>query len=237
MSADDFWPGDPARRLRWEQLMAWLAPRPGERILDVGCGAGAAIAFVAGQVGPRGQAIGLERFPDSLARLGARDLSAGPVLQGVAGDGQNLPFADNSFDALLCVNVLEALTDRPRALADMRRVLKPGGRILLAHDDYESQAYAGADRALTRRAVLAYASATFQSYPTSDGQMGRQLWGFFARAGFVETEARVLPLVNTAYREPLQGWVLSQFDAGFVAAVSDLTQAELERWHIPDRAA
>ena len=39
MSADDFWPGDPARRARWEQLMAWLAPRPGERILDVGCGA------------------------------------------------------------------------------------------------------------------------------------------------------------------------------------------------------
>ena len=83
---------------------------------------------------------------------------------------------------------------------------------------------------MTRRVVLAYASATFQSYPTSDGQIGRQLWGLFSRAGFVEIEARVLPLVNTAYREPLQGWVHSQFDAGFVAAVSDLTQAELDGW-------
>ncbi|HVC32331.1 MAG TPA: hypothetical protein VNL16_02355, partial [Chloroflexota bacterium] len=114
---------------------------------------------------------------------------------------------------------------------EMNRVLKPGGRILVAHDDYESQAYAGADRELNRRAVLAYASATFQSYPTSDGQMGRHLWGLFARAGFVDAEVRVLPLINTEYREPLQGWVLSQFAAPFVAAVSDLTQAEIDCWH------
>jgi hypothetical protein len=113
----------------------------------------------------------------------------------------------------------------------MLRVLKPGGRILLAHDDYESQAYAGADLDLTRRVVYAYANSKIGSYATSDGQMGRHLWSLFSMAGFVDAEVRILPLINTAYREPLQGWLLAQFSADFVADVSDLTQAEIDRWH------
>jgi len=212
--------------------MAWLDPRPGEAILDVGCGGGDAVAFVATRVGPGGRAVGLERFPESFAPLRAKHPIDGPAAPiGVCGDGQALPFADDSFDAVLCVDVLEAMPDRPRALAEMRRVLKPGGQILLAHDDYESQAYAGAGRALTRRVVLAYANSKFQSYPTSDGQMGRHLWGLFSKAGFVDARVRVLPLVNAEYREPLLGWTLAQFDANFVATVSDLTQADIDRWH------
>jgi len=212
--------------------MAWLDPRPGEYVLDVGCGGGAAIAFIAGRVGPSGRAIGLERFPESLAKLRASYPLAGPAApSGVCGDGQALPLADESFDAVLCVNVLEAIPDRPQALAEMLRVLKPGGRILLAHDDYESQAYAGADRDLTRRAVCAYANSTLKSYATSDGQMGRHLWGLFSQAGFVDAEVRALPLINTEYREPLFGWIHAQFSADLLAAVGDLTQAEIDRWH------
>lgn len=225
------WPDDPARQLRWRQLMAWLDPQPGETVLDVGCGRGAAISYIASQVGPGGRAVGMDRLPGYLAGPrppGAPVGSADPL--GVCGDGQALPFVDESFDAILCVNVLEAMLDRPRAIAEMRRVLRPGGRILLAHDDYESQVYAGADRDLTRRAVLAYANAKFQSYATSDGQMGRYLWGLFSRAGFADAEVRVLPLVNLEYREPLVGWSNAQFGASFVATVSDLTQPEIDRW-------
>ncbi len=232
MDPETLWPADPALRAQWEQLLTWLDPRPGEAVLDVGCGSGAAVAFVAGQVGPSGRAIGLDRFPERLATAFARYPMVGLAAPGaVGGEAQALPFADASFDAVLCVNVLEAILDRPRALAEMRRVLRPGGRIVLAHGDYESQVYAGADRELTRRAVRAYADSTFASYPTADGQMGRHLWGLFSCAGFGDGEVRVLPLVNTEYREPLLGWRLAQFDAPFVAAVSDLTQAEIDRWH------
>jgi hypothetical protein len=119
----------------------------------------------------------------------------------------------------------------------MRRVLKPGGRILVAHDDYESMVFAGADRDVTRRVVLAYSRAKFKSYLASDGQMGRHLWGLFAKVGLVDAELRVVPLVNTEYREPLHGWTISRFSADFVADVSDLTQAEIDSWHAELAAA
>ena len=67
--------------------------------------------------------------------------------------------------------------------------------------------------------------------------MGRHLWGLFSRAGFADPEVRVLPLINTRYHEPLVGWTHAQFGADFVAAASDLTQAEIDRWHAELRAA
>jgi hypothetical protein len=121
----------------------------------------------------------------------------------------------------------------------MRRVLKPGGRALVAHDDYESQAYTRTDRELGRRVSLAYASSTFASYATSDGQMGRHLWPLFVGAGFAEPRLHVIPLVETAYGEPHLGWRHAQFTADFVSAVSDLTDADLDAWRadLADRSA
>ena len=264
--------------------MALLDPRPGEWILDVGCGRGAALRYLAGQVGSRGRAVGVEPAAYALADLraaleaekalagdaGAGETPALPVqgpstadgttavaskrmavegdgegrgiddtrsgavdaaaVEPVAADAQALPFPDETFDAVLCVNVLEAVPDRLGALREMRRVLKPGGRVLVAHDDYEGQVYTATDRPLCRRAVLAYARSTFESYATSDGQIGRHLWGYFAKAGFRNATLQVLPLVNTEYREPLFGWTHAQFSATFVEKVSDLTDDDLDRW-------
>lgn len=155
MEASDLWPGAPDSQARWDQLLAWLDPRPGECILDVGCGNGAAVALVADRVGRIGRVVGLERSPEGLAKVRSTYATVFPTAPcGVAGLAQALPFADDSFDAVLCVNVLEAIRDRMSALAEMWRVLKPGGRILLAHDDYESLVYAGADRERARRVFL-----------------------------------------------------------------------------------
>ncbi len=226
MDPAEVWPA-PDVRERWERLMALLDPRPGERVLDVGCGRGQPLRFVADRVGPSGRAIGIEPSAGVLASLARR----GP--EGAAGavaDGADLPFAAETFDAVLCVNMLEAAPDRPRVLAEIRRVLKSGGRIVLAHDDIESQVYTGTDRELSRRAVRAYADATFGSYATSDGQLGRHLWGLFRAASFRDPELRVFPLVNTEYREGLMGWTLAQFPAQLVAPVSNLTDEELDHW-------
>jgi ubiquinone/menaquinone biosynthesis C-methylase UbiE len=113
LSILDLWPDDPAVRQRWETLTAWLDPRPGEYVLDVGCGRGAATAYVAGRVGPSGRSVGVECHVDYLQNVGTfftKDGSPAPI--GVCGDARFLAFADESFDAVLCVNVYVSLLSR-----------------------------------------------------------------------------------------------------------------------------
>jgi ubiquinone/menaquinone biosynthesis C-methylase UbiE len=234
----ELWPA-PARRKRWLQLMNLLQPRPGERILDVGCGRGQAVIYLAQRVGPQGRVIGVDIQEGHVATaeevLQEKGLTQAQVM---VADAAHLPFADGSFDAVLCVNVLEAVPDRLRALSEMRRVLRPGGRALVAHDDHESQVYVCEDRSLCRRVVQAYSEARFESYACSEGQMGRRLWALFRRARFQHPELHVLPLVETDYSPPHMGWSLSQFSADLVAE-SVLTEQDLERWRsdLAERAA
>ena len=211
--------------------MAWLAPQCGDRILDVGFGRGQALSFIADKVEPNGRATGVEPDPGkavALTEASASDGSATPI--GLVANSQALPFTKGTFDGVHCVNVLEAMTNRTQAVEEMRRVLKPAGRILLAHDDHESQVYSCSDREPYRRVVRAYAESTFKSYSASDGQMGRRVWGLFRAAGFAESDLRVLPLINTEYSEPLLGWTRAQSSAQLVSEVSDLRQQDIERW-------
>lgn len=230
MESREFWAA-PDVRERWERLTEILHPQPGERILDVGFGPGIPARYLAARVGPEGRVCAIDTSTRFVKRMRTQaDEQDIRNLDVVRAGAESLPFSDDCFDAVLCVNVLEAVPDKAGALRAMLRVLKPGGRALVAHDDYEAQVYTATDRELNRRATLAYASATFETDPTGDGQMGRHLWALFRAAGFSETQLRVLPLVNTEYREPLLGWVHTQFSADFVVTVSDLTDAELDRW-------
>jgi SAM-dependent methyltransferase len=145
------------------------------------------------------------------------------------GHAARLPFPDESFDAVLCVNMLEALPDPSRGLLEMRRVLQPGGRVVVAHTDYESQVYACTDRVLARRINLVFSEARMPGYEAADGQMGRHLWGLLNAAGFRETDVRVLPLVETEYAEPHLGWQLTRFSPKWIAD-RGLAPDEVERW-------
>ncbi len=103
-----------------ELLYSLLQPLPGSRILEVGCGGGALLAFLA----EKGHdAVGLDILEEavSLAR------QAAPTCRVVRADAGVLPFEDASFDRLLSHHLVEHLEDLPAALADWRRVLAPGG--------------------------------------------------------------------------------------------------------------
>lgn len=187
------------------------------------------IRYLGGRVWPDGRVVGVDRLATATRPLRETIEQDGPGnVVVVAASAESLPFSDASFDAAVCVNVLEAVPNREQALREIHRVLKSGGRALVARDDYESQAYTCTDRELGRRATLAYARSTFASYATSDGRMGRHLWPLFVRAGFAEPRLEVLPLVETEYREPFLGWQHAQLPARFTASVSDLADAELD---------
>ncbi len=118
--------------LRRETLLDILAPVPGERVLEAGPGTGYYSLHVARAVTPGGQLVVLDLQPSMLDELMRRAEAEGIVnIAPVQGDAQMLPFADATFDAAFLVATLGEIPDQERTLRELRRVLKPGGRLVV----------------------------------------------------------------------------------------------------------
>ncbi len=108
-----------------------LALTPTDRVLEIGCGAGRALERVARQV-PCGQVVGVDLSPTMVREAGrcnARAIRAGTVAV-EPGDVTHLPFADDHFDKVFSIHSVYFWPDRPRALAELRRVLRPRGMLV-----------------------------------------------------------------------------------------------------------
>jgi ubiquinone/menaquinone biosynthesis C-methylase UbiE len=124
---------DHAQALSRRLLAAWRAPTewlnipPGGIALDVGCGPGNVTASLARAVGPGGLALGVDISEPMLAR--AVRAEAGPQVGFLRADAQRLPLRDETVDAVVSIAVLQLIPDPVAALAEMARVLRPGGRL------------------------------------------------------------------------------------------------------------
>ena len=107
------------------------AVRPGERVLDVAGGTGDLARLFARRVAPRGEVIMTDINRNMLVRGRDRLIDAGVVLPLAQCDAENLPFPDRAFDCVSIAFGLRNVTRKERALAEMRRVLRPGGRLLV----------------------------------------------------------------------------------------------------------
>jgi N-acetylglutamate synthase-like GNAT family acetyltransferase/predicted O-methyltransferase YrrM len=108
-------------------------PRPGEAVLDLGCGAGGEVLRAARLVGPRGRAVGVDMTDEMLER--AREALRGSGLTNVEflkGEIESLPLPDAAFDLIISNCVLNLSPDKASALREAFRVLKPGGRFVVA---------------------------------------------------------------------------------------------------------
>jgi arsenite methyltransferase len=105
----------------------------GERVLDLGCGAGTDTLVAAQMVGPEGRVTGIDMTPEMLAkaRAAAGELGAGNV-ELVEAEAERLPFPDASFDVVISNGVIDLIPDKDAVFAELERVLRPGGRIQIA---------------------------------------------------------------------------------------------------------
>ena len=168
-----------------------LALKPGERVLDIGCGPGLLTLQMADIVGPDGKVIGLDPSADMRA-ISANRCKEKSWVSIVDGDAVALPGDDNTFDAVVSTQVYEFVPDINEALVDAHRVLKPGGRLVIIDTDWDSAVVCTTDRARLHTIM----EARRNHFVHSD--LPARLPSLLTKAGFVVDHTGGFPVVNTA---------------------------------------
>ncbi len=169
------------------QFAAFLLPhlRSGMSLLDCGCGPGTITLGLAEAVSP-GQVVGIDIEEANIDRARAHAAEQGiPNVRFEVGSVYELPFPDDSFDAVFANTLLEHLEKPAEALNEMRRVLKPGGVVGVSEGDWGSFIIAPPDPLLDQFHVI---YQEFLKIGGSNPQMGRHVRGLVDQAGFVRVE-------------------------------------------------
>jgi ubiquinone/menaquinone biosynthesis C-methylase UbiE len=178
-----------------KEVLAALALQPGETVLDVGSGPGLLMADVADLVGPEGHVTGIDAS-DSMLALSRRRFADPPLRERTSvlkADATQLPFKTGQFDAAVSTQVYEYVPDVDRALAELYRVLRPGGRALILDTDWDSLVWNTLDSSLRDRFIDAWIKRFAHPH------LPRTLRQRLRNAGFRGLRCDVLVLLNDTY--------------------------------------
>jgi ubiquinone/menaquinone biosynthesis C-methylase UbiE len=216
-----------------ERLLQMVPPRAGDRVLDVAAGPGTVAIQAARRVGPQGRVVATDLTPEWADVIAERYVEAGVEnIEFRAMGAEALDFPDDSFDVAYCQFGLMFVPDPVQALREMRRVLKPGGRLGVV-------VWSTPDKVLCFSAVAKHLAphlpqvAPEEQIPTplSLGQPGL-IEGMVAQAGFrdVRPERHTLDFVSASPEDMWQERVL-RGQPSIQEAVGRLSADERERLH------
>lgn len=157
----------------------WLEAKPGDEVLEVACGTGDDARALAG-LGCR--VVGVDYSQAMVAEARRRCEGSSLPVEFHAADAHQLQFADNRFDACRCDRSFMHMAEPKRALAEMVRVAKPGGRIVVFEVDFETLTLDAPDRVLARKVMNVWCDGF------RNGWLGRYVPGFFRDLGLAEVK-------------------------------------------------
>jgi arsenite methyltransferase len=201
------------------EVLRLLGLTPGERVVDIGAGPGFLAAEMAAAVGPEGRVYAVDPSP-SMCALARPRAGACEIREGSA---DALPLPDDAVDVAVATQVLEYVPDVPGALAEIRRVLRPGGRVLILDTDWDSIVWHSGDPDRMRAVLDAWEAHLV------DPHLPRTLGAALRAAGFDVTRTSVFPLLNT-------GTDHGTFSAGLVPLIAafvgrrGLPEATVKGW-------
>ncbi|MDP6744618.1 MAG: methyltransferase domain-containing protein [SAR324 cluster bacterium] len=169
-----------------------LKLKAGELVLDIGCGVGFLTHEMALQVGKSGKVIGLDKNPAMISHARKRCVRLKQT-EFYEGDAGKLPVDDQTLDAVSCTQVLLYVKDVPNVLAEMRRILKPGGRLVIVETDWRGVVLNNADDSLTNKIF----SAWDNSVPSPN--LPVHLSPLLKKYGFSQIQVEAVPILNTKY--------------------------------------
>lgn len=211
----------PALFQEWAGPVADAAgARSGQRALDVGCGTGVAARTLARRVGQTGWVVGLDVNEGMLA-VARR---AAPGIKWRQGVAESLPFDDNRFDAVVSQFALMFFEDKVKALGEMMRVLRPGGRMVVAVWDTLQNTPGYAAMVALLRQLFGDAPADALVAPYSLGEPSA-LRALFEEAGISDFEILTRP--GTARFPSLASWVHTDIKGWTLAGMIDNEQMAL----------
>jgi arsenite methyltransferase len=179
----------PVVRAQRAQIRELLGTSDGELAVDLGCGPGHLAAELVEDVGVRGVVVGLDREPNMV--LAARGRVPVGRLRLVNADVTAVPIRDGAVDRAVAVQVLEYVPDVAAALAEVRRLLRPGGTAVVVDTDWRSAVWHTDDRSRTDAVLRAWETHFVHPHlPTA-------MPGLARAAGFRTVDVVALPMVET----------------------------------------
>jgi SAM-dependent methyltransferase len=209
------------------RLVEAAAVEAGSNVLDVACGTGVVTRLAADKAGTEGRVVGFDLNAGMLARARASQENA-PTIVWEEGSVTDMPFGDTSFDRILCQHGLQFFPDKPAALAEMYRVLVPGGRLLasvwrsLEHCPWQSanadaiDHHVGPDPAAVVRSAFSFGDADQLRQSVED-------------AGFEKVEIRVEAetIRHASLEEYVPGYISATRASGAVAGLDAAMQRKI----------
>ena len=200
-----------------------IAAAPGERILDVGCGPGFYVAELLERVGPDGHVTGIDTSAPMLA-IAARRVEGHENVELVDAPATALPFDSGAFDGAISVQVLEYVDDVGLALAELHRVLRPGGRLVVWDVDWETVSMHSADPQRMRRVLDAWdRHLVHRSLPAT---LARSL----GEAGFVDVSLEGHSFTTGEFTPDAYGASLVAVIGNYLSGLGDFADDDRAAW-------
>lgn len=205
------------------RTFALLDVRQGDQILDVGCDVGDDVRALARMVGSSGRVVGVDANEDAIVSARHQNQGVSLPIEFHVADAHQLDFPDNTFDGCRSDRTFQHLKDPQKALQELIRVARPGGRIVVCDPDWETLVVDSPGKAITRKLLK------FRCDGFTTGWMGRQLPALFRKCGLLDITIVPHTLILTDYNLANQVFFLRKTVDGARAA-GVITMLEGAAW-------